>query len=48
MTGDKDSFLTLKKERDGSISFGNENSSKIIGKGTFNLGSNDVMQKMFY
>jgi hypothetical protein len=34
MTGDRDKFLTLQKERDGSVSFGNDDSSKIIGKGT--------------
>jgi hypothetical protein len=34
MTGDRDKFLTLQKERDGSVSFGNDDSAKIIGKGT--------------
>jgi hypothetical protein len=34
MTGDRDKFLTLRKERDGSVSFGNDVSTKIIGKGT--------------
>jgi len=43
MTGDKDMFVTLKKERDGSILFGNDNSTKIIGKGIFKLGSKDAM-----
>jgi hypothetical protein len=33
MTCDRDKFLTLRKERDGSVSFGNDDSSKIIGKG---------------
>jgi hypothetical protein len=42
MTGDKNIFITLKKERDGSVSFGNENSTKIIGKGTIKLGSKDA------
>jgi hypothetical protein len=42
MTCDKDRFLTLKKERDGSVSFGNDNSSMIIGKGTVKLGSKDA------
>jgi hypothetical protein len=41
MTSDKDRFLTLKKERDGSFSFGNDNSTKIIGRGTVKLGSKD-------
>jgi hypothetical protein len=34
MTGDRDMFLTLQEERDGSVSFGNDDSSKITGKGT--------------
>ena len=34
MTGDRDKFLTLRKERDGSVSFENDDSAKIIGKGT--------------
>jgi hypothetical protein len=42
MTDDKDKFLTLNKERDGSVSFGNDNSNKIIGKGIVKLRSKDV------
>ena len=34
MTGDRDKFLTLREERDGSVSFGNDDSTKIIGNGT--------------
>jgi hypothetical protein len=45
MTGDKDIFLTLKKERDGSVSFGNDNSARIIGKGTVKLGSKDAKEE---
>jgi hypothetical protein len=41
MTVDKDKFLTLRKERDGSVSFGNDNSARIIGKGTIKLGSKE-------
>ena len=33
------SFLHYKKERDGSVSFGNDDSSKIIGKGTVQIGN---------
>jgi hypothetical protein len=33
MIGYRDKFLTLRKERDGSVSFGNDDSAKIIGKG---------------
>jgi hypothetical protein len=39
MTGDRDKFLTLREERDGSVSFGNDASSKIIGKGTVRIGN---------
>jgi hypothetical protein len=39
MTGDRDKFLTLRKERDGSMSFGNDDSSKIIGKGIVRIGN---------
>jgi hypothetical protein len=48
MTGDKNMFLTLKKEQDGSVSFGNDNSTRIIGRGTIKLGSKDAKEKMFY
>ena len=37
--GDEDKFLTLRKERDGSISFGNDDSMRIIGKGTTVIGN---------
>jgi hypothetical protein len=43
MTGDKDIFVTLKKERGGSISFFNDNSTKIIGKGIVKLGRKNSM-----
>jgi hypothetical protein len=39
MTGDRDKFITLRKERDGSVSFGNDDSTKIIGKGTVRIGN---------
>jgi hypothetical protein len=39
MTCDKDKFLTLQKEKNGSISFGNDNSSKIIGEDTVRIGN---------
>jgi hypothetical protein len=38
MTGDRNRFVTLKKEKHGSASFGNNHSSKIIGRGTINFG----------
>jgi hypothetical protein len=34
MTCDRDKFITLRKEMNGSVSFGNDNSAKIIGEGT--------------
>jgi hypothetical protein len=37
MTGDRDRFLTLRKERDGSVSFGNDDSTKIIEKDTVRI-----------
>jgi hypothetical protein len=39
MTGDQNIFLTLKKTKGGNVMFKNDNSSKIIGKGTISLGS---------
>jgi hypothetical protein len=39
MIGDKEIFLTLRKERNGSVSFRNDNSSKIIGEGTVRIGN---------
>jgi hypothetical protein len=42
MTSDKDRFLTLRKERDVSVSFGNGNSARIIGRGTVKIGSKDA------
>jgi hypothetical protein len=42
MTGDTDKFLTLRKERDGSFSFGNDYSTKIIGKGTVRIGNKNT------
>jgi hypothetical protein len=45
MTGDIDKFLTLRKERDGSVSFGNDDSAE---KEQFELGTRMKRQKMFY
>jgi hypothetical protein len=36
MTCDRDKFLTLRKERDRSVSFENDDSTKIIGKDSMN------------
>jgi predicted transcriptional regulator len=45
MTGDRDKFLTLRKERDGSISFRNDDSAKIIGKGTIIIGKKNAKEE---
>jgi hypothetical protein len=42
MKGDKDMFLTLRKERYGSVSFGNDDSTKIIGKGIVIIGNKNT------
>jgi hypothetical protein len=42
MTSDKDKFLTLRKERHGSVSFENDDSTKIIGKGTIKIGNKNT------
>jgi hypothetical protein len=42
MTCDEDKFLTLRKERYGLISFGNDDSVRIIGRGTFRIGNKDT------
>ena len=45
MTCDRDRFLTLIKERDGSISFGNDDSTKIIGKSTVRIGNKNTKEE---
>jgi hypothetical protein len=45
MTGDRDKFLTLQEERDGSFSFGNDDSSKIIGKCIVQIGNKTEKEK---
>ena len=45
MTGDRDKFLTLQKEIDGSVYFGNDDSSKTIGKGTIRIGNKNEKAK---
>ena len=39
MIAEKDKFLTLRKEKNESVSFGNDNSSKIIEEGTVRIGN---------
>ena len=45
MTGDRDKFLTLRKERDGSVSFRNDDSTKIIRKGTVQIGNKNEKEE---
>jgi hypothetical protein len=45
MIGDKDMFLMLKKEKDGFVSFWNDNLARIIGKGTIKIESKDAMEE---
>jgi hypothetical protein len=42
MTCDRDKFLTLEKERDGSFSFGNDDSAKIIRNDTVRIGNKNT------
>jgi hypothetical protein len=42
MKGEYDRFLTLRKERGWSISFGNNNSNRIIGNGTIRIGNKNI------
>jgi hypothetical protein len=45
MTGDKDKFLTLQKEKNGPVSFRNDNSSKIIREGTVRVGKKNEKEQ---
>ena len=45
MTGDRRKFVSLKEKKDGTIFFGNDGSSNVIGSGTVTLGSKDVIAK---
>jgi hypothetical protein len=45
MTCDRYKFLTLIKEIDGSVSFRNDDSTKIIGKGTVIIGNKNTKEE---
>ena len=46
MTGNMNTFQALQaKIGTGTITFGNDNSSKILGKGTISLGNKDTTSK---
>jgi hypothetical protein len=43
MNGDQRKFVNLKK-KGGNVSFGDDSSTKILGKGTVKLGSENVKE----
>jgi hypothetical protein len=45
MIGDTERFLTLRKERDGSVSFINDDSAKIIEKCTIIIGNKNTKEE---
>ena len=45
MTGDQNKFLNLKRKEKGSVIFGDYVSTKILGKGTINIGNNRAKEK---
>ena len=42
MTGNKSAFVNIEKDI-GSVAFGNNNSAKVLGKGTVKLGSKNSL-----
>jgi hypothetical protein len=44
--GDQRKFVSLKK-KGGNVAFGDDSTTKILGKGTVNLGSENVKDKKF-
>jgi hypothetical protein len=40
MIGDQDKFLSLERKEKGSVTFGDNVSAKILGKGTISIGNN--------
>jgi hypothetical protein len=45
MTGDRDRYLTLRKERYGSFTSRNDDSTKIIGKGPLIIGNKNTKEE---
>ena len=45
MTGDQRKFLKLKKKGKGKVTFGDNMSAKILGKGTVSLGNNKTKEE---
>jgi hypothetical protein len=46
MIGDQRKFVSLKK-KGGNVAFGDDSSTKILGKGTVNIGSENVKARKF-
>ena len=47
MTGDRNKFVSLKEKKDGTMSFGNDGSSNVIGSSTVTLERKDALAKNF-
>ena len=45
MIGDQYKFTSLKKEKRGSVAFGNDSTIKIFGKGVVNLGNQKIKEE---
>lgn len=45
MTGDTNNFISLKEKKDGTLSFGNDGSSNVIGASMVTHGSKDALAK---
>ena len=45
MIRDQNKFISLKKEKSGSVSLGNDSTVKILGKGVVNLGNEKLKAK---
>jgi len=45
MIGDRKEFVSLKEKKDGTVSFGNDGYSNVIGSGAVSLGSRDALAK---
>ena len=48
MTGNKDKFLDLKKNQGGDVSFGDNGTARILGKGTVPLKGSEKAQNVLY
>jgi hypothetical protein len=44
MTGDQNKFLVLKEEKGGSVTFGDNASARIVGKGIVSLDNGNTIK----